>query len=487
MNFKRLDGTPGAVFSSLNQRLISFAKAKAKPVRCKACGNTFKPFADQEIASWGDMIGATTCPQCGLQVELLAGGAESRQDQLAPEGPLPQPAGSRIERHEISVSEFLYHIPATGKGGFVLLFAIVWDGFLLAFASMWFFAAGTEPKNAPSWQAALFLVPFLAVGLGMGYAALRAKYAVHLLFIGPEFIRLQRQLFGRTTNRDLPTPEVTRARQTVFYTENYRPVYGIEITAGRQQIKFGSGLEEEDKRWLCAEVREYLRSTGNPNFPQESLANMASGSTASARPLAHAIVENRGHDSLIIRIPPSGRWGAWFPVAMILAFTLVGGCIFLFSGLLPAFDTIRRLRPGAESFIAIGMLLTASVAVLTWYGALRHRYLQQRISVDRFEIRLETDVLGRRHGRLLQIREITRVDLCEIMRINGEPRHAVRVVSPKQSFWFGSTLPEEDKPAVASLLREFLSEQGVLPQKSIRAAHPHDMAMRAVLRDPMDD
>src|SRR5690606_37478173 len=127
--------------------------------------------------------------------------------------------------------------------------------------------------------------------------------------------------------------------------------------------------------------------------------------------------ENLGQDSLIIRIPPSGRWGAWFPVAMILTFTLVGGCIFLFSGLVPAFDTIRRLRPGAESFIAFSMLLVASVAALTWYGALRHRYLQQRISLDRFEIRLESNLLGRRHERSLQTREITRVDLFEIMRI----------------------------------------------------------------------
>src|SRR5690606_26915601 len=124
-----------------------------------------------------------------------------------------------------------------------------------------------------------------------------------------------------------------------------------ELAAGRRKIEFGSGLEEEDKRWLCAEVREYLRSTAKSNYLQQSLASIDPGSATSVRPLAHAVVENLGQDSLIIRIPPSGRWGAWFPVAMILTSTLVGGCIFLFSGLVPAFDTIRRLRPGAESFI----------------------------------------------------------------------------------------------------------------------------------------
>lgn len=133
---------------------------------------------------------------------------------------------------------------------------------------------------------------------------------------------------------------------------------------------------------------------------------------------------------------------------------------------MPGFETIRRLRPGSEWFVALGLLVTTLFAALAWYGTLRHRYLQQRISVDRFELRLETRILGKKPDRSLLIREINRVDLLEIMRINGEPRHAVRVISPKQSFWFGSTLPEEDKPAVAVLLREFLHRHGAPVQRS---------------------
>ncbi|MGV3531758.1 MAG: zinc ribbon domain-containing protein, partial [Chthoniobacteraceae bacterium] len=338
------------MLSSINRRLIEFAKAKAKPVRCNGCGETFKPIADQEIASWADMVGATTCPRCGAQVELLGARASDRGDHLAPDEPLPQPPGSRIERHEISASEFLYHIPATGKSGFLLFFAILWNGFLLFFLAIMFFAPASGANSANRLPLALFLIPFFAVGAGMGYAALRAKYASHLLFLGPEMIRLQRQLFGRRTNRDLPTTEVTGAGQKVFYTQNYKPVYGVEIAAGRRKIRFGSALAEDDKRWLCAEVRGYLRQTGNPCFSKRGSRKAAleessssSGavniqSTADAPPLRSAVVESLGHDSLIIQIPPSGRWGAWLPVALILSFTIPAGCFFLFSDATQGFD-----------------------------------------------------------------------------------------------------------------------------------------------------
>jgi hypothetical protein len=45
-----------------------------------------------------------------------------------------------------------------------------------------------------------------------------------------------------------------------FYQKNYRPVYGIEIKASNGKIRFGSALTEEEKSWLCWEIREFIKT-----------------------------------------------------------------------------------------------------------------------------------------------------------------------------------------------------------------------------------
>jgi len=100
------------------------------------------------------------------------------------------------------------------------------------------------------------------IGLALAYTGLRTRFATHLLYLGPEFVRLQRTLFARKTNYDLPTAEIVHVKQAEFYRQNYRPVHGIEISAGKRRIRFGSTLSPDEKGWLCQEIRNFVRARG---------------------------------------------------------------------------------------------------------------------------------------------------------------------------------------------------------------------------------
>ena len=65
---------------------------------------------------------------------------------------------------------------------------------------------------------------------------------------------------------------VVSVEKAEFYREDCEPVCGIEITAKSQRIRLGSRLAEEEKDWLCAEIRKFL-----PPYAPELVAPKATG------------------------------------------------------------------------------------------------------------------------------------------------------------------------------------------------------------------
>ncbi len=189
--------------------------------------------------------------------------------------PIEQPPGSRIERLQVSEDELLFHIPASGKWGGWLVFTILWNGILLGIWSV-----GLEPSQGVArgeLMLNLCLSLFLGVGIAMGYVALRVRFATHLLYLGSKRVRLQRKLF-RTANRDLATGEISRVKIVEFYQQNYKPVQGIEIVAGKRRIRFGSALTDPEKQWLAGEIRAFLHLSELPAAARGDLPQVAVGS-----------------------------------------------------------------------------------------------------------------------------------------------------------------------------------------------------------------
>jgi hypothetical protein len=190
-------------------------------------------------------------------IPLEAGYSKTADGVIVPPGKPPE---SKIDLKNMSSTEWMIHIPASGKSGGLLVFGIIWTLFCGVFVTA-MFSSGMQGQ-AVQGELILGIGFFVLVGIGMLYAAIRMKYAVHLLYLSPEFVRLQRQLWGGRKNRDAATQSITAVTKEVFYTQNYQPVFGIQIAAGNKKLRFGTGLTEAEKDWLVAEIRDAVRTLG---------------------------------------------------------------------------------------------------------------------------------------------------------------------------------------------------------------------------------
>lgn len=179
-----------------------------------------------------------------------------------PEKPFPLPANSRIEKKSVPENEVLYLIPANGSSKGLLPFALIFCGISIIFGSIFLFVEKAPDYGVKDWiLSSLFLFIFGTSGLAMLYASMRRKYAAHFLFLGKAGIRLQRVLFRRKTTYILTNLDGIQVSKKVFHTENYQPIYGVEIRASDgKRIRFGTVLKDKEKDWLCAEIQEFLRT-----------------------------------------------------------------------------------------------------------------------------------------------------------------------------------------------------------------------------------
>ena len=238
------------MFSDLQKRFMQLASGQLKTFICPKCGVASAPFQNRALTSLSDSI---VCPKCSFSVPFKEAVKLQAEVQVNPPGPFPQPPESTIERKPVSETEVLFFLPARGKSNGLLAFAVVWILVCVAI----FGNTAYQPSN---WISMGVVIVFFGVGFGLLYAGLRMAYSVHLLYLSPDRTRLQRQLFGRRKNYDLITARITTVKKTEFYQQNYKPVYGIEISSPEGKIRFGSILSEEEKNWLRWEIREFVKA-----------------------------------------------------------------------------------------------------------------------------------------------------------------------------------------------------------------------------------
>lgn len=233
------------IFSKVEQKIAQGLATKCP--RCSAAAS-YKPQRMDEVI---------TCQACGYLGSVMdwVGGKKG------PATHSPEPLVSTKITKESVLGSQVWNIPASGRSGGFLFFAAFWlaitsvvsGGFLYAFLS------GKEIEksgNFPDWALIPFFGIFWAVGIGMAYAGLRAKYAKHRVIIQGNTITIQRSLFFKTKEKSLPDP--VSIEQVVFYSQNYTPVYGIEIKARSGKFRFGSSLRDEEKAWLVADFKHAL-------------------------------------------------------------------------------------------------------------------------------------------------------------------------------------------------------------------------------------
>jgi len=218
----------------------------------------FNPFAGDEPLS---KTGKVVCPQCGHATPV-------REDPNVITGPVSRPAVTKIEESQLSDKELGFTIPGQGLGKNLglLFFGIVWSAFIIGGVISVGHSMMTDPKSTGAGPiiGLLMALFFVLIGAFLIYAALDLAYGRRLLYLGPERVRLHHELFGiQKKNRDLLMDRIGSVGLRVEWSGSKSSTRGgrvcnIVIKGPDKQILFGSDLTEDERRWLCYRVREFV-------------------------------------------------------------------------------------------------------------------------------------------------------------------------------------------------------------------------------------
>lgn len=167
-----------------------------------------------------------------------------------------KPAYSTVEF--VSDRDSLGLIVPPGKdrkaGYFFLVFALFWN----ALTWTMFVVTLSQGEIFPT----LFLIPFILVGAVVAGLCLFMFKGEFTLSIDRQECRAIWSILKWNYTRKVATPEITAVREDVVYRKNYQPVYGIGLVHGSRTLKFGSGLTEDERKWLIGEIRHFLKIPG---------------------------------------------------------------------------------------------------------------------------------------------------------------------------------------------------------------------------------
>ena len=169
-----------------------------------------------------------------------------------------RPDGTKIEVRREGEALTIYIPPAglRGPGGGLLVFSILWNGFMAFFTPMWFL--GEQPPGGHPVFLYLFLALFWAVGIGLLIGALKMIFGKTLVRIEGGGLFIQKKLFGRGKLRQHTLPAAPSARLETAYEQNDTPVYAVVVKADDGKVKFGTALSDDEKDWLVAELNVFF-------------------------------------------------------------------------------------------------------------------------------------------------------------------------------------------------------------------------------------
>lgn len=379
------------------------AQLKSGQLSCPDCGAA----AGGLPKNWDEVM---VCGSCGSRASLNEWVSSSDPEHKVGFADRP-PVGTKIRRETVSADQVIWHIPATGKFGFLLFFALFWIFITATVSGSFLFAFLTGGKiegDMPEWAMIPFFGLFWAVGLGVLYAAFRQKYLNQSITFDHQKITLQKKLFSKTSEKSLAKSSISSVAQKEFYQQNYKPVYGIEIRGADGKLRFGSGLTAEEKAWLVADFNQVLSGKEKVESHQttEGLAPIRVGSRKSVfsvsipKPGASALI-----GSLFFAIIGSGF--VCIGIFVIEGEPIpndqqgAGGVMMWFHSLLAnGFRTIWTLFSSLFAVLGVGMTIST----------LRSMKKDRRIEGNEAEISIRTY----RHGLILEDRSFPRNQVHDI-------------------------------------------------------------------------
>ncbi len=321
---------------------------------CVGCGQTLEP--PLELPPH-ELDGVLACPSCGRRASVLEWAR--KRDELttpgenpdgSPAPPMEQPSYSEIQRLESDDGSVVWNIPRGSGGSFLFVFAVLWNLICVGLAVA--FIVNEPDKLAGP---AIFVFLFPAIGIFLLYWGVRQKFSTHLLGVGPAGVLLERKLFNTRKRINLPPGTVTSVQMKVFYQQNYEPVYGIEIRGTTGKLRFGSALDEDEKLWLCQDIRRVLGLSGEEEIIGTEHASGSDKAAHKVRETKRRLQVTESGGSLEI-VTPAGRF-EW--LLGLIGAIFLAAAVFLF---VQAFGSLARLDSGSQE--GAGGLLFAILGLL---------------------------------------------------------------------------------------------------------------------------
>lgn len=149
------------------------------------------------------------------------------------------------------LNNHLVTIPAAGWNGtavFFLLFALIWNGV------SWPVLLFTDSFESGFWP---FVIIFPLTGILVILFMLFIINGIVYINFNRQTVEVVWQLFGLRYRKVRQTSNLSKITESVVYTKNYQPVYGIGLLFNKEKkIVFGSSLKEEERKWLIGELYE---------------------------------------------------------------------------------------------------------------------------------------------------------------------------------------------------------------------------------------
>ncbi|WP_156817097.1 hypothetical protein [Rubritalea marina] len=329
-----------------------------------------------------------------------------------------QPSSSKIVRKEEQDGSVVWLMPAKKMPNALLLFGLVWSGFV---GFMLLMMLGGESVAIPML---LFMIPFVAVGVGMLYFGIRKMLMESLLVVHASEVCLIQKVFGKVKQKTLKRGSKIYVERYVAYSQNEQPVYGLHLhTPNGEELKFGSRLSRDEVGWMLTQLREELSEPVDAQAPQAS----APGYAGAALLEDQAPLEEIEHKALTLKALPSGGFQLMVKNKLGLMFLLIGLTFTMIMSLFVFADSlgIENADPVPAFLAVIFYMVGIGLMIVGWGRLGRIKYVE----FTDYAVKIHHTKFGNARG--YQEYSKSDFDQCQMSHsgsVNNQPRYQVSLL-----------------------------------------------------------
>jgi len=417
-----------------------------RKIECPACQKMVFPQVNHD-ADGG--IAEVVCPACGdvSDGETWLG---QMRDSTEPLAIKPERCGIEESYHQ---GEYRWLISGSKRPNFFWLFALFWNGIawpmtVLMVYGMFVGTPTQDVKDNPwlLWAMPLFMLPFLAIGIGVLYAALATSFQHITLAVGLRDITITKNLLGWKRTKSFPKSEICDALLASTYQKNDQPVYGIQLMrrAGKA-ISLGISRPHREKRWFLHQLRKALSLESVESAAEKDAALVSSPSMPA-------------YESSLLTVTPRIDGFTFTSKSSLGAVLLVLGVSFFVMGVVFAVMIFREAMP------RFPFALVSPVGMVIGLAMLGYGWVSKKTTHHFALLGDQASVEIKRSGETVKTRHFTRSDFAKVdMRqsgeVNGQSRYTV-TLKGKKVLKLCSFMPHDEAEALALRASQWLAKGG---------------------------